>query len=122
MTAKKRRAAASQIDAGVLKNLVELYGAEDTRQLIELFVKDSRKQVAEMKEALAKGRADAVGFAAHTLKSASATLGAMALAEACAKLEQTSKGGSIAKLAGLVEKVAEHVDAARSELEAVPKD
>ena len=64
-------------------------------ELIEAYLTDSATQLDAIESAVAAGDAEAVVRPAHTLKSASATLGAMALSVAARTLEMAGRGGSL---------------------------
>jgi PAS domain S-box-containing protein len=66
------------------------------RKVIDLYLADSRELLDSLR--LAASTADAPGLqrAAHTLKSSSANVGAMGLAERCKELETAARNGAIA--------------------------
>jgi HPt (histidine-containing phosphotransfer) domain-containing protein len=76
------------LDAAVLDNLIEHIGAEAARSVIELFLVECRELAAKI--AAPGADADAVRRAAHSLKSSAGQLGAMALAEAAAAVEEAA--------------------------------
>jgi HPt (histidine-containing phosphotransfer) domain-containing protein len=61
--------------------------AEILADLIGTFLKDTPERLAEIQQALADGDNNRVERVAHTLKSSSATFGAMALSAMCYELE-----------------------------------
>jgi two-component system sensor histidine kinase/response regulator len=58
-----------------------------------------------------------VKFAVHTLKSSSANLGARRLAELCAALEQSARGGSLPDGTGSIAELQREFEAVRRALE-----
>ncbi len=64
-------------------------------ELIAAFLADGATQLDEIEAALAAGDAEAVVRPAHTLKSASATLGAMRLAASARTLELAGRSGAL---------------------------
>ena len=80
----------SVLDTGVLANLV----GEDPA-LIEDILKDYQQSAqtlaAEIRAALAKGDMKTVGDCAHKLKSSSRAVGALALGEVCARMDQADR-------------------------------
>lgn len=70
-------------DVGFLKELVDAY-LDSTPGLL-----------AAMRQAAANGDAAGLQRAAHTLKTGSATMGALALAARCKQLEDIGKSGSL---------------------------
>ncbi len=91
------------IDQTVLDALQEALGDEVVlRQLIDLFLQDAPEQVSAARNAHAAGDALVLARAAHSLKSTSATLGAMQVATAAAALEQCAKKGELPQVAALL--------------------
>ena len=85
------------LDMGVIEGLrASVEG--DTAFVIELidaFLADSATQLQAIDIAVTAGDPEAVVRPAHTLKSASATLGAMQLSAAAGTLETAGRAGSI---------------------------
>lgn len=86
------------LDDSVLSTLIELGGEDDpglVRDLIELFRADADARVEAIRVACEQDDAETMARAAHALKSSSASLGALAFAEACRDLERavTSAAG-----------------------------
>jgi len=61
--------------------------------LLELYLEDAPQLVKEIVQASALPDLDALRFAAHSLKSSSATLGAQRLAHLCRQLEAKARSG-----------------------------
>jgi PAS domain S-box-containing protein len=91
------------IDLARLNKFRAMIGDESISELIDLFFKDSAKQLAELQQAAAGGDAEKMERVAHTLKSSSATLGALPLSAMCQELEDLGRAG---KLEGASERVA----------------
>ncbi len=64
-------------------------------ELIDMYLADSPDLIAQMRRGLAEGNCELVRRAAHTLKSNSASLGALRLTGAARALEMTAKTGSL---------------------------
>jgi HPt (histidine-containing phosphotransfer) domain-containing protein len=78
--------------------LERLEGDENfLRELIEIFLKDAPERIEKLDEALRAGEAAQVQLHAHTLKGASAYLGAEALREAAYEMELAGKAGDLAQ-------------------------
>lgn len=60
------------------------------RRLLEKFLVNAVKQVCAIEDALSAGELAAIELTAHTLKSASRTVGALALGAACQRLEDVA--------------------------------
>ena len=91
-------AAAVPVDVGVLEKLVG-----NDPAVIRGFLQDFRASAAriasELRAACAAGEAKAAGASAHKLKSSARAVGALALGELCAEMEQAGKAGQIETLA-----------------------
>ena len=89
------------VDVNVLKALV---GDDEAtlRELLHDFRVSAAKTAAELKAACQSGLATVAGAAAHKLKSSARSVGALALGELCAEMEQTGKAGDTAALAVLL--------------------
>ena len=86
------------IDRAVLDELEHSVGddPEFLRELVETYLDDAPTQIDQIRSGLAEGNVEPVNRAAHTLKSNSASVGAMLLAELCRELEAlTSTGGPV---------------------------
>ena len=70
-------------------------GPEFLAELIDMYLSDSPDLIEQMRRGLAAGDCDTVRRSAHTLKSNSASLGALRLAGAARVLEMTAKGGTL---------------------------
>ena len=89
------------VDVNVLKALIG-----DDEAMIREFLHDFRisaaKIAVELRAACAAGQATAAGALAHKLKSSARSVGALALGELCAAMEQAGKAGDMAALAVLL--------------------
>jgi HPt (histidine-containing phosphotransfer) domain-containing protein len=85
------------IDTAVLNGLLGSVGGdlEFLGELLATYFDDSPNQLATMHAALAAGDADQFRRAAHSLKSNSASFGAMALSGLCKSLEDLGKAGTL---------------------------
>ena len=86
------------IDMNVLNNLLESVGGdrEFLQELVETFFSDSPEQFSALKTALNTGDAEVFRRAAHSMKSNSASFGAMSLSDLFKQLEEIGKSGEIA--------------------------
>ena len=90
-------AEAPVLDEAVLAELKETTGDDPTfvRDLIETYLADVPVQLEGVEAAVAARDAEALIRPAHTLKSGSATLGAIRLAEVSRSLEVTGRSGTL---------------------------
>ncbi len=85
------------VDPAAFAHLVEITGndLEFIDELIETYVEDAVVQLEVMRGAAAAADPEAMVRPAHSLKSSSANVGAMALAEACRSLEADGRAGRV---------------------------
>lgn len=86
---------AAILDQAVIAELRESTGDDDefVRELVEAYLSEATGYLEAMKAAAAAGDAAAIVRPAHTLKSSSATMGAMRLAGICRGLEEAGRAG-----------------------------
>ena len=85
---------APALDTGVLDELAEVIGQQVT-QVIQLFLADAPVLVDAMQLAAGNHDLEALREAAHSLKSASANVGAMGLAEAARRIELGARNNAL---------------------------
>ena len=98
--------AQSPVDISTLKDLVGSTDMAFVRELIEAFLEDGREQIAAMRQSLANGDALVFQRAAHSLKSSSASLGALGVSSQAKEPEQLAKQGSLQEAPEGLERVA----------------
>jgi HPt (histidine-containing phosphotransfer) domain-containing protein len=99
-------AARPVLDAEALARLRELDPTGSTRlvgRVVEAYRTSAGRLEPQMREALARGDHAGVRHAAHTLKSASANVGALQLSALCAAVETMVRSGEVAGLDPAVE-------------------
>ena len=92
--------------------------SELLEQVINLYLRESPNEIANLAQAVAQGDAPQIGRSAHSLKSSSANVGAMALSRQCAELELAGRSGNLDAARELHPKLAaehERVQAALNE-------
>ena len=89
----------SQID--LLRSLDDGDGAV-LGEIVEQFLTQTEGSRAEIERAIADGDGPAVERCAHTLRGASANIGAVGLASVCAQMEQRGRAGELGGAALLV--------------------
>jgi len=96
---------ADVLDRRVLDELSRMLGSgkpDMLASLINLYLAESPKLVGELKRAAGAGDASEMARVAHSLKSCSANVGAMALSRYCAELQATAKRGDTAEARRMV--------------------
>jgi len=84
-----------------LRELGRLRGSDLLSRVAALYCQDTPGLLTDMREGIAAGNAEVVRGAAHALKSASAHLGAHALASDCGALEAAARDARMTQLATL---------------------
>ena len=87
---------AKVIDVAVLEELKEIAG--DTPELIieviDCYLEDSPKLLDAISEAIIQDNAELLQISAHSMKSSSASVGAINMSQLCKKLEYIGRGGA----------------------------
>jgi len=83
------------IDTAVLDQLIATTDAAFVEELLSAFLDDSPQLIAALRQALAEDNAEAFRRAAHSLKSNSASFGALNLSELAKELEMIGKTGRL---------------------------
>jgi len=83
------------------------------------YERDSERQLTSMRQALTDADAHSLERAAHTLKGASANLGATHLAELCARLQELGHAEELDGAAALVAAAVTELGRVRTELHAL---
>jgi HPt (histidine-containing phosphotransfer) domain-containing protein len=87
---------APAIDAEALELLVEMIGPDEPAAVLDLldtYISDSTSQIEEIQASFAAGDLKNTHRLAHSMKSSSATFGALALSKYCETLEHSAKDG-----------------------------
>ena len=100
-TPAQQSAALPILDASVLDELHEVAGSE-TAGIIRLFLEDAPLLIARLENASGTRDTEALREASHTLKSSSANVGAIALANAARRIELAARAGPIERPAVMV--------------------
>src|SRR5437016_7905123 len=88
---------AAAVDEGVLRALLDDMGGdpEVVKELVQSYLEEAPRLLAEARQAHSIRDAPTFQRAVHTLKSTSATFGAMALAETSRLMEQAARTGKL---------------------------
>ena len=85
---------ASPIDAEAFELLIEMIGPDEPAAILDLldvYLGDSTRQVTDLQASFAAGDFKNVHRIAHSMKSSSATFGALELSSYCERLERSAK-------------------------------
>jgi HPt (histidine-containing phosphotransfer) domain-containing protein len=91
------------IDMPTYNQLKELMGADFVIELIDTYNAETEEIIEQLRQALFSGDASAFGRYAHSIKSSSASLGALVFSQQARELEMMGKAND---LSGADEKVA----------------
>jgi len=107
------------IDRAVFDSLLESVGGdmEFVAELLQTFFDDAPNLMATLHTALAAGEADEFRRAAHSLKSNSASFGAMPLSRMSKELEDMGKAGTLAGASPKIAQAEEEYARVRAALE-----
>jgi len=113
----------SVIDPAVWADLLESLGgdADFVAELLETYFDDSSRLLVAMQEALSTGKAEDLRRAAHSLKSSSASFGAIRLSNKCKELEDMGKAGALEGAAEQIDHIAAEYAKTRAALEAIQR-
>jgi HPt (histidine-containing phosphotransfer) domain-containing protein len=103
------------IDPATFSGLVEMTGGDlaFVDDLVDTYIDDGQRQVAGLRDAVTREAADDLIRPAHSLKSSSQNVGALALGALCRQLEEDARGGPVADAADRVESIDQAFQAAR---------
>ncbi|MBL8863843.1 MAG: Hpt domain-containing protein [Planctomycetes bacterium] len=114
--------AADPIDMQVIEGLRELGGQDDPGLLVEvigMFLADAPARIRDLELGLASGDIELLERAAHSLKSASANVGASKLSSICRQIEEIARAKGSERLAELVPESGQAWDEAASVLRSI---
>jgi HPt (histidine-containing phosphotransfer) domain-containing protein len=106
------------LDPDAMDRLLEITGGDPgfVDELVDTYLEDAETQLASLRQAALDGNTASIERPAHSLKSSSATVGAMALAELCRSLEADARTGVVDDAAGRVAACDRAFASARREL------
>ncbi len=88
-----------ELDLAAIEALVSIGGSELVVSVIDIFLDDAPKHIAEARRGIDEGDLETASRAAHTLKSAAAQIGAHRLSELCRRVEDLCDAGETTSLA-----------------------
>jgi HPt (histidine-containing phosphotransfer) domain-containing protein len=98
----------SPIDATTFAGLLEMTGGdlEFVDELVDTYIADGEAQVSALRVAVADGSVDGLIRPAHSLKSSSMNIGALALGELARGLEEAARAGRVPDAGDRVDAIA----------------
>jgi HPt (histidine-containing phosphotransfer) domain-containing protein len=111
----------SVLDADRIATLRELDDGDGTLlpAIADEYERDATRQVETMRAAVAAGDAQALERSAHSLKGASANLGAPVMADRCRDLEQAGRDGRLEGAAAQIDDIESELRRVRDALRQV---
>jgi HPt (histidine-containing phosphotransfer) domain-containing protein len=94
------------IDAATYNQLKELMGADFVLEIIDTYNTETGGLIEQLGQALADGDAASFGRIAHSIKSSSASLGALVFSQQARDLEMLGKANNLAGASQKLERVA----------------
>lgn len=91
------------IDSTTFTNLKELMGADFVVELIDTYTLETGDLLGKLRQALEAGDAATFGRLAHSIKSSSASLGALNFSGQARELEMLGKAGNLSEAGPKVE-------------------
>jgi HPt (histidine-containing phosphotransfer) domain-containing protein len=110
------------VDAQVVQSLKQLGGDEDPGlfvEVVDLFLSDAQSRLKDLQRALDNGDVKLLERTAHSLKSASANVGAVRFSKLCFEIELRGRQARTDGIGELVGEAARLYDESRSALEAL---
>ena len=109
------------LDATAVGALRDLVGddPEILRDVVVAFLEDAPERLGEIARGLAEGDPALVRRAAHTVKSNALTFGALRLADACRRLEETARGEELGDARPLAAEIEREWSVARPQIESL---
>jgi HPt (histidine-containing phosphotransfer) domain-containing protein len=110
------------IDQRAWRELLEIAGSDPSEmidELVGLYEEDAASYVATIRGSREAPELDELQAAAHALKSPSATLGALDLAECCRRLELACRSGDRASVNPLIDELLVEFERALSALQSI---
>jgi HPt (histidine-containing phosphotransfer) domain-containing protein len=103
------------LDPGGIERLLEITGGDAAfvDELIDTYLQDAAMQLDLLRDASTAGDVGALVRPAHSLKSSSDSVGALALTSLCRELETQARGGSVADPGQRVAAIADAFEAVR---------
>ena len=103
------------LDQEIVRDLLDVMGEEFT-ELVGVYLEDTPKNLALLESAAARQDINGLIAPSHSLKSTSANLGAMTLAEIAKRIEHASRAGSLTYPAALVRELSQEYGRVAAEL------
>ena len=108
---------APAVEPGALDSLRSLGDPGVVKEIISTYLDDAPRRLGDLRRGLEGGDAEGAKKAAHTLKGASRSVGAVKLGALCQKAEEALKAGDLARARALLPEVEREFSRVRAALE-----
>lgn len=110
------------IDREAFARLADITGDDPAflAELVDTYLEDGAAQVEALQAGIAEADVTSLIRPAHTLKSSSASIGAVALAERCRSLEADARAGAVPDAAKRIDAIASAFASVAAELRPAP--
>ncbi len=105
------------IDMPTFIQLKELMGADFVQELIDTYITETQALIEQLSQALAGSEAVPFGRYAHSIKSSSASLGALEFSQQARELEMMGKANDLAGAGQKLERLCADFSLVREKLE-----
>ena len=105
------------IDASTIDELKDLMGADFVAEVIDTYNEETAALIEQLRAALASGDAATFGRCAHSIKSSSASLGALGFSQRARELELLGKAGDLSEAGPKADRLATDFSLVKSTLE-----
>ena len=109
------RSEGAAVDLNVVRDLMDLMGS-DFHDLVRVYLEDTPKNLSALERAARTNDIDALVAPAHSMKSTSANLGALLLADMAKRIEQGARSGDIGEPVLLVAQLQNEYQRASTQL------
>ncbi|MCS6791590.1 MAG: PAS domain S-box protein [Oscillatoriaceae bacterium SKYG93] len=112
----------SAIDTKVLQDLQKMLGEDEPQafaEVIESYLADMPKLMQAIQTAIDDADAEALCLSAHSLKSTSATIGAMTFSKLLKRVEQIGKSGNTAEAASIISELWAEYEKVQQDLQSI---
>jgi HPt (histidine-containing phosphotransfer) domain-containing protein len=110
------------IDMPTYDQLKDLMGADFILDLIDTFTSETQGLIEQLGQALADGKAASFGRLAHSIKSSSASIGALDFSQQARELEMIGKSNNLVGAGDKLEKLAADFLLVKQRLEELKHD
>ncbi len=74
-----------------IKSIVDTYGPEVAREVVQIFVTDYASKLQKLKNGIEEGNVEIIRFQAHDIKSGCLSMGVKPMSDICEKIERHSE-------------------------------